>query len=476
MNNTEQDSSPYRRSGRASGAWGAVSGVYGGARGMFYGWKLVGICVFMLALMSVAVFQGLGTFLVALERKFAWSRTSMSLAFSLARGESAVLGPIEGWLIDKLGNRRMIIIGYVVMAGGFIYFSRIEWLGSLGLLGWLDFALPALPFESVDETLIHFYIAFLIITLGSGLGGWLAMISMVNNWFVRKRSLAIATAMSGIHIGGYLVFALAYGVDNHGFEWTTLGIGVFLLAIIGPVSMAVRNKPEDMGLRPDGDRESLSRQSGNRQSARDGQAASGGDAADDEPEFTARQALRTRAFWALTLVHLSSSISIVTLSIHLAPKLTDMGFTLEQAALIPMVYTTVAFPAQFIAGFIADRMPKPMVTFVFLMFQATGILAIAFAESAPMAVLFGVLYGIGFGGRIPLLTAIRGEYFGRKAFATIMGLSQMPNNIAMIFAPLYAGYIYDRFDSYFVSFLTFAVLAYLGAGLMLTVRKPRLED
>ena len=114
----------------------------------------------------------------------------------------------------------------------------------------MDFSLAALPFDSIDETLIHFYIAFLIITLGSGLGGWLAMISMVNNWFVRKRSLAIATAMSGIHIGGYLVFALAYGVDNHGFEWTTLGIGVFLLAIIGPVSMAVRNRPEDMGAAP----------------------------------------------------------------------------------------------------------------------------------------------------------------------------------------------------------------------------------
>ena len=236
---------------------------------MFYGWKLVGICVFMLALMSVAVFQGLGTFLVALERKFAWSRTSMSLAFSLARGESAVLGPIEGWLIDKLGNRRMIVIGYVVMAFGFIYFSRIEWLGDLGLLVWMDFALAALPFDSVDETLIHFYIAFLIITLGSGLGGWLAMISMVNNWFVRKRSLAIATAMSGIHIGGLLVFALAYGVDNHGFEWTTLGIGVFLLAIIGPVSIAVRNRPEDMGLRPDGDRR-IAQQADNRAAVRSG--------------------------------------------------------------------------------------------------------------------------------------------------------------------------------------------------------------
>ena len=425
-------------------------------RGAFYGWKLVGISVFMLALMSLTVFQGLGTYLVALERGFGWSRTQLSLAFSLARGESAVLGPFEGWLIDKLGNRTMILIGYVVMGIGFVWFSQIESLASLGLLGRLDF---------LDERLVHFYLAFMIITLGSGLGGWLAMISMVNNWFVRKRSLAIATAMSGVHFGAYLVPLLAWGVDNHGFRVTTLLIGIVLLASVGPVVKAVRNRPEDMGLTPDGDRES-----------RAAGASQANTNADDEPEFTVAQALRTSAFWTLTIVHLSSTISIVTLSIHLAPKLTDMGFSLTAAALVPVVYTSVALPAQFIAGFVADRFPKPLVTFVFLLFQAAGILVIAYAESAPMAYLFAILYGIGFGGRIPLLTAIRGEYFGRKAFATIMGLSQFPNNIAMIFAPLFAGFMYDRYESYFIPFFAFSILAFLGALLMLTVRKPRLAE
>ncbi len=407
--------------------------------GIFYGWKLVAISVLMLALMSVTVFQGLGTFLVALERHFNWSRTSMSVAFALARGESAVLGPIEGWLIDRLGNRRMILIGYIVMGIGFLIFSQVT-------------------------SIWQFYIAFMVITLGSGLGGWLAMISMVNNWFVRQRSLAIAAAMSGIHVGGFLVFALAFGVENYGFRWTTASIAILLMVIILPVYMVVRNRPEDMGLLPDGDRVSGS-----------GRAATGAlsdTQQDDEPEFTVGQALRTRAFWALTVVHLSSSISIVTLSIHLAPKLTDMGFSLSGAAMVPLVYTAVALPSQFLAGFVADRFPKHLVTFVFLIFQSTGIMVIAFAESAPLAFLFAVLYGIGFGGRVPLLTAIRGEYFGRKAFATIMGISQMPNNIAMIFAPLYAGYLYDLRGSYFIPFMTFAVLAFMGSFLMLTVRRP----
>ncbi len=146
-------------------------------RNVFYGWKLVGLSVFMLSLMALTVFQGLGTFLVAFERQFGWTRTQMSGAFALARAEGAVLGPIEGWLIDRLGNRRMILIGYVIMGVGFILFSQVD-------------------------SLWEFYAVFMLITLGSGLGGWLAMISMVNNWFIRRRSLAIAAAMSGVHVGG----------------------------------------------------------------------------------------------------------------------------------------------------------------------------------------------------------------------------------------------------------------------------------
>ena len=173
------------------------------------------------------------------------------------------------------------------------------------------------------------------------------MISMVNNWFIRKRSLAIAAAMSGVHIGALMVWPLAFGIENYGFRWTTFAIGVFMLVIIGPVTKAVRNRPEDMGLQPDGDSEFGANRTGRDQP---------GD--DNEPEFTARQALRTRAFWALTIVHLSSSISIVTLALHLAPKLVDMGFSLTGAAFIPIFYTLIALPSQFLAGYVAGPVSK----------------------------------------------------------------------------------------------------------------------
>lgn len=406
--------------------------------GVFYGWWLVATSMALLTLLALSIFQGLGTFFVALERQFGWNRTTISGAFSFARVQGAVLGPFEGALVDRFGPRRMLLVGFIIMGLGFVLLSRIQEV-------W------------------QFYAAFIVVTLGSGVGGWLAIISVINNWFVKRRALAMATAMSGIHLGGLLVPALALGLETSGFRTTTLGIGLFLLAIAFPVTRLVRNRPEDYGLRPDG------------AAPLDGSAPRGETAAaeEDEADFTVREALRTPAFWTLTLVHLSSSVSIVSLAVHLVPRLTDMGLSLSAAGTVVLTYTVVALPAQLVAGYLADRLPKPPVIFVFLLLQATAIAILAMADSVSMAYVFAVLYGIGFGGRIPLLTAIRGEYFGRRAFATIMGLSQFPNNLAMIGAPLFAGYMFDTTGSYVVPFSTFAALNFLGAGFILTVRRPR---
>jgi MFS family permease len=150
--------------------------------------------------------------------------------------------------------------------------------------------------------------------------------------------------------------------------------------------------------------------------------------------------------------------------------------SLSAASTVVLTYTAIALPSQFIAGRLADRLPKPPVVFVCMMFQSVSLAIIALAETIPLAFLFAVLYGIGFGGRTVVLTALRGDYFGRRAFATIMGLSQFPNNIAMIGAPLFAGFMFDTTGSYFVPFIAFAALSFVGALLMLSVRRPRIAS
>ena len=392
----------------------------------------------MLMLMSTTVFQGVGTFFVALERTFGWNRTTLSGAFALSRAEGALLGPLEGFLVDRLGTRRMVIVGYLVMGLGFIFYSQIQ-------------------------TVWHFYVAYIAISLGSGVGGWIAFVTLINNWFSRRRALAMSIAVSGIQLGGFLVPLMAWGIESHGFRMTALGIGIVLIVVAVPASRFVRNLPEDVGSLPDG--APIRRTVGTSGSST--QSDSG-----DVPDMTPRQALKTVSFWVIAVARLTSVVSIVSLSVHLVPKLTDSGISLITANFVVTLYTFVAFLTGFLAGYLADRSSKVIVLFVCMLLQALAMGILTFTDTLPMAVVFAVLWGAGFGGRVPLLTAIVGDYFGRRHFGSILGMNMVPSNIAMIFAPLFAGFMFDLRQSYVIPFATFTIMGFIGAFVILLARQP----
>ena len=392
----------------------------------------------MLMLMSTTVFQGVGTFFVALERTFGWNRTTLSGAFALSRAEGALLGPLEGFLVDKLGTRRMVIVGYLIMGLGFIFYSQIQ-------------------------SVWHFYVAYIAISLGSGVGGWIAFVTLINNWFSRRRALAMSIAVSGIQLGGFLVPLMAWGIESHGFRMTALGIGIVLIVVAVPASRFVRNLPEDVGSLPDG--APIRRTIG--ASGSSTQSDSG-----DVPDMTPRQALKTVSFWVIAVARLTSVVSIVSLSVHLVPKLTDSGISLITANFVVTLYTFVAFLTGFLAGYLADRSSKVIVLFVCMLLQALAMGILTFTDTLPMAVVFAVLWGAGFGGRVPLLTAIVGDYFGRRHFGSILGMNMVPSNIAMIFAPLFAGFMFDLRQSYVIPFATFTIMGFIGAFVILLARQP----
>ncbi len=396
----------------------------------------------MLMLMSTTVFQGVGTFFVALERTFGWNRTTLSGAFALSRAEGALLGPLEGFLVDRLGTRKMVIVGYLIMGLGFIFYSRID-------------------------SIWEFYVAYLAISLGSGIGGWIAFVTLINNWFSRRRALAMSLAVSGIQLGGFLVPLMAWGIENYNFRITALFIGLLLIAVAVPASRLIRNSPEDIGLQADGT--TIPRR--NTASPSSAQSEPG-----DVPDMTPRQALKTIAFWVIAVARLTSVVSIITLSVHLVPKLTDSGISLITANFIVTLYTFMAFLSGFVAGYLADRTSKVAVLFVCMFLQALAMGILTVFDSLPMAVVFAVLWGIGFGGRVPLLTAIIGDFFGRKHFGSILGINMVPSNIAMIFAPLFAGFMFDLRQSYFIPFAVFAIMGLLGAFVILLARMPSPPD
>ena len=404
----------------------------------FYGWYLVAVGVFLLSISSLGVFRGMSPLMPVLQNKFGWTRTQISLSSLLTRVEGAALGPIEGFLIDRIGARKMVLIGFSIMAVGFVLFSFIQ-------------------------SLWQFYAVFILINLGNGIGGWLAVVTILNSWFRRKRTIAMAGAMSGILIAG--IFVPPYTIAlNHDFRSTVFFFGLIILAVALPCVKVIKNNPEELGLVPDGvETKSLQEKD-----------APSKISEDEEIEFTVGQALKTPVFWILTVAHVSSTISLATLSIHLMARLQDIGLSSTTASYIELVSSVVALPSLFVAGWLGDKVSKKYLVALFLFLQGISTIVLTVANGLPLALLFALLYGIAFGGRIPLMTAIRGDYFGRKAFASIMGWSMLPNGILMAIAPVWAAWMFDTYGSYTVPFLSYAVINIAGALIMLVVKKPKL--
>lgn len=270
------------------------------ARGVFYGWWLVGISGFIRT-SSVPLFHAMGLWFVALETQFGWNRTQLSLAFAFTRVESGLLGPAEGYLTDRVGTRRLVFIGLLIMGAGFLLFGQVNHL-------WV------------------FYVAFLIMSLGQGLSGWLPITTLLNNWFVRRRSSAMGWSNSGSRLGGLLLIPLlAWAIDPNyghlGWSLTASILGIFFLVIAFPISRLIRNRPEDYGLHPDGDTPDSTLIVANETEPTSQQRNPTGD-------FTLAQAIRTKAFWYISFGHSLTAVVIVSMMTHLAPLLTDEGFSL----------------------------------------------------------------------------------------------------------------------------------------------------
>ena len=409
---------------------------------MFYGWIIVSLALLVNSLSSGPVWSGVGVWMKALELHFGWSRAQLSGAFSMAQLEGSIIGPLMGYLIDRLGSRKMVLIGMVITGLGFLLFSR-------------------------TNSIIIFYVSYGLIMLGTAAGTWLPYMTVVNRWFVRKRGMAMAIAAEGSPLGGLaLVPILAWAVTpgNHGWSVAAQWIGVVFLCLALPMSLLIKERPEDHGVLPDGDPPD--------QGAREAARPVGRADAPGQLNFTARQAIRTHAFWLITFGHAFSTILFATLTVHLVLMLTDQGLSIQSSSYVFSVIMGSAAIFQLIGGYAGDRIPINIAIAVFGFIQAAGFLMAVLVDSFLMAMLFAVIFGAGFGGRNPLTTAIRGDYFGKNAFATITGISSAPMYVFMLSAPLFAGFLFDATGSYTVAFLIIGGLGMMSGVLFLMAKKP----
>ena len=244
----------------------------------FYGWWIVAASCLIMSLNGGLYFYGFSSYFMPLIEEFRWSRAALAGVFSMARLEGGLLGPVEGFLVDKFGPRKIMFAGILIMGIGFILMSQIN-------------------------SFIMFCMVFVgLIAVGHSLGAWMPIVVAIVNWFRRKRSRALGLAQAGMGIGGLMLIGLAWFIARYGWRDAALTSGIAIIAISIPISLVMRHRPEQYGYLPDGDTAAGSDSLGVVEEAKafpQWRAKMGEEPEVAEVDFTLGEALKTHAFWLL---------------------------------------------------------------------------------------------------------------------------------------------------------------------------------
>jgi MFS family permease len=396
----------------------------------------------------------LAIFMKPMVSEFGWSRAAVTGSIALGSICAGIISPFVGPILDRHGPKVVAFWGILVL--------------SLGLIGM-----------TFINRIWQFYLFF-------GTGRMIAMglltlvISVsISNWFVRKRGRAMGIAWLGSRFGSALLpvlvqyFILALGWR---LAWSTMGVTVFLFSGI-PALLFLRRRPEDMGLLPDGEVEYPTEAEEVECFSESGHAVSGHGY---ETALTRSQAIRTPVFWLLVSVHSLILFIQAGINFHIYPFLTDQGVhPMTAVVVLTMINLSGAFGSVG-WGIFAEKIRIQTLLAVNVFVNGLAFLAIyrfvllSVSDSWEIGVLFLLvaLHGVTFGGRMPLLNVIWGDFFGRRTLGSIMSLSSPFGLTANAIGPLFAAFFFDIYGSYTFPFYFFIVCFALTGGLCLLMKPP----
>jgi len=405
---------------------------------LFYGWYMVGAASALQCLQAGLITQSFGAYVAVLQAERGWSKTALSGAAAMQQMESALLGPVLGWFIDRFGPQGLIRVGVVVFGAGLMLLSRTETLGG-------------------------FYAAFLVMAVGASLFGFFPVNVALINWFERWRARALSSLSFGLGVGGVLVPLVAWSLQSFGWRATAFGSGVLAIAAGLPLAFVIKRRPEDHGTTVDGLPAAPPRRM----------------ASSQRPlrDFTAREAVRTRAFWLISLGHAFGLLVVHAVNVHAINHMThDLGYTLARASLAYMVLPISQMGGVAVGWLIGDRYEKRFIAATCMLMHMCGLLLLTYAQNLAMVLAFAVLHGTGWGLRGPFMQAIRADYFGRSAIGMILGLSLMIIVVGQVGGPMIAGILADLTGNYRLGFTLLALMAGVGSLFFVLAKRPELPE
>jgi len=382
---------------------------------IYMGWVMVGLVSAMRVLGGGLHGYGFTVFFLPVSQDLGLNRAQTSLAFSLARAEGAIEAPVIGYLVDRFGPRPLMVTAALLAGVGYI---ALSWVNN--------------------------YIAFLavylgLISLAYSAGFIQTPMVIANNWFIRKRARAMTVVGSAVTIGGTLITpVLAATVTRFGWRWGAFFAGCAFLIVCIPLSLKVVRSPESIGMQPDGEAPNDGVRAG---------ASESSSARSIAADVSAREALKTLAFWSLALSMLVRVGTQSTLMVHFIPIMVWKGMSQERAAVLLSAFALLNLMFHFLLGWIADRVNKPRLLSLWMFLPLSAIVILIVGESSLSLWLFAILYSA-LDAAFPVTWAICGDFFGRKYFATIRGNMTFCYMWGSALGPVIAGYVYDQTQSY----------------------------
>lgn len=399
--------------------------------GLFYGYVIVA-AAFCTIFLSWGANRTFGVFFDPLLHEFGWSRANLSGVYTMCMFVNGIVNILLGRLTDRVGPRILLTGCSLAMGGGFLLCSQIQ-------------------------NILHFYIAFGLLT-GIGMAGsWTPPMSIVARWFYKRRSLMSGILSAGSSLGVVVIPILTTCImERIGWRYTFTFLGFLTLTILFVAAMFMKRDPGQMRTIPYGYPEYSTTSANMQQSG-----------------FTLKEALRTRSFWLMGMVGFCDFFLLNVVSIHIIPYALIQNIDPIHSASILSVAGAVSIVSRLGIGFLADRSGNRTGMLFCLSLSVTAFLVLLFIKDLNTFYGFAVFYGFGLLAASAIFSPFIADLFGLKCHGTIYSCTFFCSTLGGALGPVTIGYLFDITGGYFAGFILCLMVSLSAFIMFLFVRPPQ---
>ncbi len=409
----------------------------------FYGWKNVAVLFFIYMFTLGMVFYGYSAIFPAMIKAMGWNRGTASIAYTINMLLSGTLIPLVAFSINKIGTRKTIRIGLVLLLISAALLATVtsrmwQWIVLWGIFGGLGFAFAGLV--SVQTPLMY--------------------------WFNVNRATAIGIVMTGAPAGGFIAQPFYTWLIGQTHTWRSgwlVGTGFLLSALA--LSFLIVNTPKDMGQHSDGidPEKSMTPEITKKATARTYRT---------QDTWLLNEVIRTPAFWLVIVFWISHVMPIILMTSHGVLHFTDSGFSSMQAASILSLLIMASAISRFPSGWLGDRIEPRWIITASMAGMFIAYIGLWRLTDYPLIIVSALVYGLCHGSQLIMFPSLIGNYFGPDRFTAINGVIAPLSIGFSAVVPVGGGYIFEKTGNYNAAFITLIFLLMIGFTASLFLAPP----